>query len=129
MDGEWTAGMSAETLSPDGRLSEPREVARATPARPHTVRWFVIVALLLTLVLGGLYGFNRFRQQAMATYFAANKPPPAQISAVEATTEAVQRFADWYRLGGCHPSGDDQPRGRRARHQDLFRAGRVGESR
>jgi membrane fusion protein, multidrug efflux system len=93
MDGEWTAGMSAETLSPDGRSSGPREVARATPARPHTVRWFVIVALLLTLVLGGLYGFNRFRQQAMATYFAANKPPPAQISAVVATTEAVPRFA------------------------------------
>jgi membrane fusion protein, multidrug efflux system len=93
MDGEWTAGMSAETLSPDGRLSESPDVARATPARPHMVRWFVIVALLLTLVLGGLYGFNRFRQQAMATYFAGNKPPPAQISAVEATTEAVSRFA------------------------------------
>jgi membrane fusion protein, multidrug efflux system len=93
MDGEWTAGVSAETLSPDGRLNESPDVARATPARPHTVRWFVIVALLLTLVLGGLYGFNRFRQQAMATYFAANKPPPAQISAVEATTEAVSRFA------------------------------------
>jgi membrane fusion protein, multidrug efflux system len=93
MDGELTAGMSAETLSPDGRLGESRDVARATPTRPHTVRWFVIVALLLTLVLGGLYGFNRFRQQAMATYFANNKPPPAQISAVEATTEAVPRFA------------------------------------
>jgi membrane fusion protein, multidrug efflux system len=93
MDGEWTAGMSAETLSPDGRLSESPDVARATPARRHTVRWFVIVALLLTLVLGGLYGFNRLRQQGMATYFATNKPPPAQISAVEATTEAVPRFA------------------------------------
>ena len=93
MDGEWTAGMSAETLSPDRRLTESRDVARATPARPHAVRWFVIVALLLTLVLGGLYGFNRFRQQAMATYFANNKPPPAQISAAEAATEAVPRFA------------------------------------
>jgi membrane fusion protein, multidrug efflux system len=93
MDGELPAGMSAATLSPDGRSSESREVARATPTRPHTFRWFVIVALLLTLALGGLYGFNRFRQQAMATYFANNKPPPAQISAVEATTEAVPRFA------------------------------------
>jgi membrane fusion protein, multidrug efflux system len=93
MGGEWTAAVSSETLSPDGRSSESREVARTTPSRPHTVRWFVIVALLLTLVLGGLYGFNRFRQQAMATFFANNKPPPAQISAVEATTEAVPRFA------------------------------------
>jgi membrane fusion protein, multidrug efflux system len=93
MDGEWTAGVSAETLNPEGRLGEPRDVARGSPARPKTVRWFAIVAMLLTLVLGGLYGFNRFRQQAMATFFANNKPPPAQISAVEVTTEAVPRFA------------------------------------
>ena len=51
------------------------------------------MALLLALVLGGLYGFNRFRAQAIATYFANNKPPPAQISAVEAKAETVPRFA------------------------------------
>jgi membrane fusion protein, multidrug efflux system len=93
MDGEWTAGVSAETLNPEGRLGEPRDVSRGNSARPKTVRWFAIVAMLLTLVLGGLYGFNRFRQQAMATFFANNKPPPAQISAVDVTTEAVPRFA------------------------------------
>ena len=52
------------------------------------MRWFVIVGLLLALVLGGLYGFNRFRDQAISDFFASNKPPPAQIAAVKATTAA-----------------------------------------
>jgi membrane fusion protein, multidrug efflux system len=93
MEGELTAGMPAEVLSPDQPLRERRDAGRATTRRPNTVRWFVIVALLLTLVLGGLYGFNRFRQQAITTFFANNRPPPAQISAVDVTTEAVPRFA------------------------------------
>src|ERR1051326_3677424 len=62
-------------------------------SRPRTVLWFTIVGLLLAAVLGGLYGFNAFRKQAIATFFANNKPPPAQIAAVEATTESVPRFA------------------------------------
>jgi membrane fusion protein, multidrug efflux system len=93
MDGEWTAATRAETLSPDRRLRERSDIGRAISRQPKRVRWFIIVATLIVLVLGGLYGFNRFRQQAMATYFANNKPPPAQISAVEVTTEAVPRFA------------------------------------
>jgi multidrug efflux system membrane fusion protein len=93
MDGELTAGMPAEALSPDQPLRERRDAGRTTTRRPNTVRWFVIVALLLTLVLGGLFEFNRFRAQAITTFFANNKPPPAQISAVEVTTEAVPRFA------------------------------------
>ena len=61
--------------------------------RPKTIRWLIIIGLLLAVVLGGLYGFNRFREQAIATYFANNKPPPAQISAAEVKTEALPRFA------------------------------------
>jgi membrane fusion protein, multidrug efflux system len=93
MDGEWTAGMPAEALSPDQPLRERRDAGRAATRRPNTVRWFLIMALLLTLVLGGLYGFNRFRQQAIATFFANNRPPPAQISATEVKSQAVPRFA------------------------------------
>ena len=93
MDGEWTAGTTAEALSPNQPLHERGEIGNATARRPNTVRWFAIVAVLLAVVLGGLYGFNRFREQAIATYFANNKPPPAQISAVEAKTESVPRFA------------------------------------
>jgi multidrug efflux system membrane fusion protein len=75
-------------------------VARAgiDGSRPRTTRlkkvlWFTIVSLLLALLLGGLYSFNRFREQAIAAYFASNKPPPAQIAAVTAETAAVPRFA------------------------------------
>jgi multidrug efflux system membrane fusion protein len=93
MDGEWTAGVSTKALISDGPLRKRGDTGAAVPARPNTARWFAVVTLLLVLVLSGLYGFNRFRQQAMATYFANNKPPPAQISEVEVKTEAVPRFA------------------------------------
>lgn len=72
-----------------------RERVEAAPARPQRklVRWFVIVGLLLALVLGGLYGFNRFRDQAIKDFFANNKPPPAEVAAVKATSETVPRSA------------------------------------
>jgi multidrug efflux system membrane fusion protein len=86
MDGERMA--SADVLRVD---QSPRD--RGGVGRTRTARWFVIVGLLLAVVLGGLYGFNRFRTQAIATYFANNKPPPAHISAAQVKTEAVPRFA------------------------------------
>src|SRR6266516_957807 len=91
MDGERMA--PADTLIEDSILPERGDAGRNTARRPRTVRWFVVVGLLLAIVLGGLYGFNRFREQAIATYFANNKPPPAQISAAEVKTEAMSRFA------------------------------------
>src|SRR5438094_585995 len=91
MDGERVA--AAEGLIQDRSLPDRGEVRRRTAGRPRTIRWFAIVGLLLAGVLSGLYGFNRFREQAIATYFANNKPPPAQVSAIEAKTEAVPRFA------------------------------------
>src|SRR5215469_1950568 len=91
MDGERMA--PAEALIEDHSLADRASVGRATARRPKTVRWFVIMGLLLAVVLGGLYGFNRFRERSIATFFANNKPPPAQISAVEVKTEAVPRFA------------------------------------
>jgi membrane fusion protein, multidrug efflux system len=86
--------MDGEQMVPaEGLLREPSGIGRATTRKPRTFLWLVIVGLLLAIVLGGLYGFNRFREQAIATYFANNKPPPAQISAAEVKTEAVPRFA------------------------------------
>jgi multidrug efflux system membrane fusion protein len=91
MDGERMA--PAEALIRDRTLRDRGSIGGETRRPPKTIRWFVIVGLLLAIVLGGLYGFNRFRQQAIATFFANNKPPPARISAVEVKTEAVPRFA------------------------------------
>src|SRR6266567_308741 len=74
-----------------GMVRPPIDGMAAT--RPRTVRWLLIVGVLLVLVLGGFYGFNRYRSQAIATFFANNKPPPAQIAAVTAKSETVPRFA------------------------------------
>ncbi|HKD35211.1 MAG TPA: hypothetical protein VKB78_00380, partial [Pirellulales bacterium] len=77
MDGE-------QTSSAEGLLRDRSNIGRV--GGPRTIRWFVIVGLLLAIVLGGLYGFNRFREQAITTYFANNRPPPAQISAAAVKT-------------------------------------------
>jgi len=90
MDGDQMTDMQAEALRPE-QTRRVLDIDRTT-RRPKTVRWFLIIALLLALVLGGLYGFNRFREQAITTYFATNKPPPAQISAAQVKTETVPRF-------------------------------------
>src|SRR5271156_941011 len=86
--------MDGEHLVPaEGLLDDRSGVGRATTRKPRTFLWLVIAGLLLAVVLGGLYGFNRFREQAIATYFASNKPPPAQVSAAEVKTQAIPRFA------------------------------------
>ena len=90
MDGERMA--PAEGLIQDRTLRDHSAVGRVTTRRPRTVRWFMVMAMLLTMVLGGLYAFNRFREHAITTFFANNKPPPAQISAVEVKTKPVPRF-------------------------------------
>ncbi|MBV8504374.1 MAG: efflux RND transporter periplasmic adaptor subunit [Alphaproteobacteria bacterium] len=77
----------------EGLLDDRPGVGRAATRKPRTFLWLITVGLLLVLVLGGLYGFNRFREQAIATYFANNKPPPAHVSAAEVKTEAIPRFA------------------------------------
>src|SRR6201997_69036 len=86
--------MDGERMVPVGGLLHDRAgIARAPTRRPRTILWLVIVGLLLAVVLGGLYGFNRFREHAIATFFANNKPPPAQVSAAEVKIEAIPRFA------------------------------------
>jgi multidrug efflux system membrane fusion protein len=86
MDGEITP-VTVPDIAPAARAPY------AAPTRAKRTRWFVIVALLLALVLGGLYGFNAYRSKAIANFFANNKPPPAQVSAVVATSEVVPHYA------------------------------------
>src|SRR6516165_2617913 len=85
--------MDGERMVPvEGLLRDRSNIGRATTRKARTFRWLLIVGLLLAVVLGGLYGFNRLREQGMAAYFANNKPPPAQISAAQVKTETVPRF-------------------------------------
>lgn len=53
------------------------------------VRWFIIVGLLLSLLVGGLVWFNYFRGKMIAQFFAGNKPPPASVSIAEAKSEVI----------------------------------------
>jgi multidrug efflux system membrane fusion protein len=93
MDGDLNPQLTADTRTADALAREARLPPRRAARRPKTGRWLVIVGLLLALILGGLYGFNWYREKAIASFFASNKPPPAQISAVTATTEPVPRYA------------------------------------
>src|SRR5947208_3741043 len=93
MDGELNPLLAPREGTADAIVHERVDMARAPARRPRTILWLVIVGILLAVVLGGFYGFNRYRSQAIATFFANNKPPPAQIAAVAAVTQNVPRFA------------------------------------
>src|SRR3954451_12431372 len=61
-----------------------------THKRPvRLVRWFIIIGLLLSLLVGGLVYFHYFRGQMIAQFFANNKPPPASVSVAEAKSEVI----------------------------------------
>jgi multidrug efflux system membrane fusion protein len=74
----------------------PRSIGegRPKPSRKKTVKRFVIVGVALLVVFGLLYGFNEFRKQAIANYFASNVPPPIQIAVAEAKAEAMPRYLE-----------------------------------
>src|SRR6516165_813105 len=93
MDGDQMPTGPAEALGRDHALRERSDSRNITAPRPKTIRWLIIVALLLTVLLGGLYEFNRFRTNAIANFFAHNKLPPAQVSAVMVQTRSVPRSA------------------------------------
>jgi multidrug efflux system membrane fusion protein len=67
-----------------------RPIAEKPAGRPvRTVRWFIIVGLLLALLVGALVGFNAFRSHMIAQFFANNKPPPAPVTIAEAKSEVI----------------------------------------
>jgi multidrug efflux system membrane fusion protein len=94
MDGDLNPLLSPDATTADAVARGRTGAARPTVERAKTVRWLLIVGVLLAVVLGAFYGFNRYREQGIASFFASNKPPPPQIAAVTATTEAVPRFAN-----------------------------------
>ncbi len=67
-----------------------RPIAEKPVARPvRTMRWFIIVGLLLALLVGALVGFNAFRSHKIAEFFANNKPPPTPVTVAEAKSEVI----------------------------------------
>ena len=91
MDGEVTPTIPAE-------FAPARRRDHLPPSRSWRVAVFALVAVFLAALLYGFYWFNAYRAQAIASFFANNKPPPAQIAAVTATKESVPLVAGSYRL-------------------------------
>src|SRR5207237_6842149 len=67
-----------------------KPIADKTHKRPvRLLRWFIMIGLGLTLLVGGLVGFNAFRSKMIAQFFANNKPPPAAVTIAEAKSEVI----------------------------------------
>ena len=77
----------------DARL--PRGRAKAKPPRRRVVIWFVIVALLLGLVGGGLYGFDRVpAPRRSPTSSPSQVPPPTPVAAAPAEVGPMPHYLD-----------------------------------
>lgn len=93
MDGELHTIGTVEAVGNDAVARGAIAPTRRPVTTQRRIFWFGLVAMLLALVLGGLYGFNWYRNKMIANYFATFKPPPAQISAVTAEAATVPRSA------------------------------------
>ncbi len=65
---------------------------RPRPSRGKVVLRVVIVSVLVAMVLGGLWWFDRFRDKAIADFFAGMKPPPTPVAVAEAKLENIPRY-------------------------------------
>ncbi len=82
-----------DTFSPE-TIADKVPQERVAPSRGKVAFRFVLMALVLTGLGGGLYGFEQFRQGMIAKFFAGNVPPPATVSAVTAVSEDMPRMLD-----------------------------------
>jgi multidrug efflux system membrane fusion protein len=74
-------------------VTEATIAGRAIADKPHArpvrmVRWFIIVGLALSLLVGGLVWFNSFRGQ-MIKQALSKMPPPTTVTVVEAKSEVI----------------------------------------
>jgi multidrug efflux system membrane fusion protein len=77
------------TISTEANIAN-RPVVEKSRTRPVRMRrWFIVVGLLLVLLVGALVGFNAFRSHMIAQFFANNKPPPANVTVIEAKSEVI----------------------------------------
>src|SRR4030081_1657904 len=75
-------------------VTEANISGKAITDKPHKrpvrmLRWFIIVGLLLTLLVGALVGFEAFRSRMIKQFFAGNKPPPVAVTIAEAKSEVI----------------------------------------
>ena len=78
-------------------------VGRAGPTRRKLVWRLAIMAVLLAIVFGGFYAWERVREQMTAKIFATMKPPPVPVVAVAATAQAMpQSFSGIGSLVAVH---------------------------
>jgi membrane fusion protein, multidrug efflux system len=68
--------------------------ARPKPRRGKLILRLSIMAILLIIILGGLYGFEMFREKMIAQFFANNLPPPVPVAAVTVGTESMPRYLE-----------------------------------
>lgn len=71
---------------------QPAVSARRAPTRGKLVIRFTVMAILLTVVFGGLYAYERFREHAITAFFASNKPPPLPVATATAITQTMPRY-------------------------------------
>src|SRR5260221_4037670 len=64
----------------------------------------IIMGVLLIVVFGGFYAWQRTRETMTAQFFATMKPPPVPVVAVTATPQAVPQMVGRIRSpAGVHP--------------------------
>ncbi len=86
--------MVTHSHAQDSDFGTPGGRARGRLRPPSTRRkvvWFGVVALLLALVFGSFYAYDRLRSHMIAQVFATMKPPPAPIAAAVATAQDMPR--------------------------------------
>ena len=82
-----------DTRTPDTPLSSGAE-KRQKPSRRKMIRRFAVMIVALAVLGGALYGFNEFRKQAIANFFASNVPPPTPVAVAKATSESMPRYLE-----------------------------------
>ena len=76
-------------IATESRLAGKPIEGQLHPRPVRMVRWLIVIGLSLVLLVAALVGFNAFRSHMIAQFFANNKPPPVNVSVVEAKTDVV----------------------------------------
>jgi multidrug efflux system membrane fusion protein len=81
------------TVTLDDTRGAPKRTERKGTRKGLVIR-LAITVLLLALVGGGIFTFNKMRQQGTAAYFANAVPPPTPVTAVAATAGPLPQFLE-----------------------------------